>query len=173
MMDLESVHMAYLTDTKRICFLSGETLSISNNIERILQCALDFRSCLVNGVGDFQSDNQGLIDHISQINISQVSLIKKNFDENLKELHSSYLKSPKHGEFGLARFWTCLNYNGYYSDALGNDMCTKFSRVLNNWVDVSVATTSCVICTKYLNITIAVKILFRIFQELHRTPRRR
>ncbi|XP_021758470.1 uncharacterized protein LOC110723421 isoform X2 [Chenopodium quinoa] len=157
MMDLESVHMAYLTDTKRICFLSGETLSISNNIERILQCALDFRSCLVNGVGDFQSDNQGLIDHISQINISQVSLIKKNFDENLKELHSSYLKSPKHGEFGLARFWTCLNYNG----------------VLNNWVDVSVATTSCVICTKYLNITIAVKILFRIFQELHRTPRRR
>ncbi|XP_021720613.1 uncharacterized protein LOC110688206 isoform X1 [Chenopodium quinoa] len=125
MMDLESVHMVYLTDSMRICFLSDETLSISNNIERILQCALDFRSCLVNGLGDFQSDNQGLIDHISQINISQVILIKKNFDENLNELHSSYLKSPKHGDFGLARFWTCLNYNGYYTHALGNDIFSR------------------------------------------------
>ncbi|XP_021744609.1 uncharacterized protein LOC110710586 isoform X2 [Chenopodium quinoa] len=55
------------------------------------------------------------------------------------------------------------------------NLAIKFAmtNVLNNWVDVSVATTSCVICTKYLNITIAVKILFRIFQELHRTPRRR
>ncbi|XP_021749071.1 uncharacterized protein LOC110714824 isoform X2 [Chenopodium quinoa] len=48
------------------------------------------------------------------------------------------------------------------------NLAIKFAmtNVLNNWVDVSVATTSCVICTKYLNITIAVRILFRIFQEL-------
>lgn len=56
------------------CFLSDETLSISNNIEEILQCALDFRSCLANGLGDFKSDNQSLIDHMSQINIPQVRL---------------------------------------------------------------------------------------------------
>ncbi|KNA12914.1 hypothetical protein SOVF_122120, partial [Spinacia oleracea] len=116
MMDLESVHMAYLTDSLRICFLSDETLSISNNIEEILQCALDFRSCLANGLGDFKSDNQSLIDHMSQINIPQAVLIKKKFETNLNELHSSYLKSSKHGEFGLPRFWTCLNYNDYYSD---------------------------------------------------------
>ncbi|XP_021715879.1 uncharacterized protein LOC110683778 [Chenopodium quinoa] len=43
------------------------------------------------------------------------------------------------------------------------NLVIKFAmtNVLNNWVDVSVATTSCVICTKYLNITIAVRILFR------------
>lgn len=122
MMDLESVHMAYLTESLRICFLSDETRSISNNIERILQCALDFRSCLVKELGDIKS-GQGLIDHMSQINISQAVSIKKKFDRNLKELHSSYVKSPKHGEFGLSRFWTCLDYNKYYTDAFGNDMC--------------------------------------------------
>ncbi|KAL2945571.1 Gamma-tubulin complex component 6 [Bienertia sinuspersici] len=120
MMDLESVHMAYLKDSLRICFLSDETLSISQNIERILQCALDFRSCLVKGLGG--SDKQDLVEHMSQINVSQALSIKRKFDKNLKELHSSYLKSSKQGELGLPRLWTCLNYNDYYTDAFVNDM---------------------------------------------------
>ncbi|XP_074273852.1 uncharacterized protein LOC141597333 [Silene latifolia] len=110
MMDLESVHKAYLMESLRICFLSDEMQPISNNMENILQCALDFRSCLTKGAGDIDSDCN------SQINISQALLIKKTFDKNIKELHLSYLKSPKHGEFGLARFWSCLNYNDFYSN---------------------------------------------------------
>lgn len=47
----------------------------------------------------------------------QVLAIKRAFDKNLKELYLCYLKSPKHGEFGLSRFWGYLNYNEYYSDA--------------------------------------------------------
>lgn len=39
----------------------------------------------------------------------------------MKELHLCYLKSPKHGEFGLSHFWEYLNYNKYYSD-VGNEM---------------------------------------------------
>ncbi|XP_057549547.1 uncharacterized protein LOC130827727 isoform X1 [Amaranthus tricolor] len=115
MMDLESVHMAYLEDSLHRCFLSDETRSIANNIEAILQCALDFRSCFVKGLGDVGSDNQCTIDRMLQINMSQVLSIKKKLDKNLKELHFSYVKSPKHGEFGLPRFWTCLNYNEYYA----------------------------------------------------------
>lgn len=54
--------------------------------------------------------------NFSRINISQVLAIKRTFDKNLKELHLCYLKSPKHGEYGLSRFWASLNYNEYYSD---------------------------------------------------------
>ncbi|XAR59611.1 hypothetical protein NMG60_11015508 [Bertholletia excelsa] len=117
MMDLESVHMAYLTDSLDICFLSVEMKSISSIIESILQCALDFRSCLVgasSAVGP--GGDGGIMAPISRINISQVLAIKRSFDKNLKELHLCYLKTPKHKEFGLPRFWACLNYNEYYSD---------------------------------------------------------
>ncbi|KAL6202641.1 hypothetical protein ACLB2K_026347 [Fragaria x ananassa] len=47
----------------------------------------------------------------------KVTAIKQTFDKNMKELHSCYLKSPKHGEFGLPQFWEYLYYNKYYSDA--------------------------------------------------------
>uniref|UniRef100_A0A1J3F095 Gamma-tubulin complex component 6 n=2 Tax=Noccaea caerulescens TaxID=107243 RepID=A0A1J3F095_NOCCA len=104
MMDLESVHMAYLSEALRICFLSDETRAISNIIENILQCALDFRSCLPRGT--------------LGINTSQVMMVKQKFDKELKELHLCHLRSPKHGRFVLSRFWDCLNFNLFYSDIL-------------------------------------------------------
>nr|XP_011463187.1 PREDICTED: gamma-tubulin complex component 6 isoform X2 [Fragaria vesca subsp. vesca] len=117
MMDLQSVHMAYLSDSLHICFLSDETKPIACIIESILQCALDFRSCLTGGVWNAGTGQGNLVATLSGINISQVIAIKRTFDKNMKELHSCYLKSPKHGEFGLSHFWEYLNYNRYYSDA--------------------------------------------------------
>ncbi|XP_010507154.1 PREDICTED: gamma-tubulin complex component 6-like [Camelina sativa] len=118
MMDLESVHMAYLREALRICFLSDETRVISNIIENILQCAVDFRSCLPRGM---QSTGRVPNDSWTKtvgINTSQVMMVKQNFDKELKELHKCHLRSPKHGKSGLSRFWDCLNFNLYYSDIL-------------------------------------------------------
>lgn len=39
------------------CFLSDETRVVSNVIENILQCALDFRSCLPQGTGRVPNDS--------------------------------------------------------------------------------------------------------------------
>jgi len=47
--------------------------------------------------------------------------IKQKFDRSLKELHIRYVKGPKHGKFGLSRFWDYLNYNEYYSN-VSNEM---------------------------------------------------
>ncbi|XP_050370751.1 uncharacterized protein LOC126788785 [Argentina anserina] len=116
MMDLQSVHMAYLLDSLHICFLSDETRPIACIIESILQCALDFRSCLTGRVCDAGTGQANLIARLSGINISQVISIKHTFDKSIKELHFCYLRSPKHGEFGLSHFWEYLNYNKYYSD---------------------------------------------------------
>jgi gamma-tubulin complex component 6 len=143
MMDLESVHMAYLSEALRICFLSDETQIISNIIENILQCALDFRSCLPRGIqstdrvpNDSWTKTLGI--NTSQVytksflrgcfqfvarakfynHIKQVMMVKQNFDKELKELHKCHLRSPKHGKYGLSRFWDYLNFNLYYSDIL-------------------------------------------------------
>ncbi|XP_055833261.1 uncharacterized protein LOC129902197 [Solanum dulcamara] len=103
MMDLHSAHMAYLNDSLRICFLSEETQHIASIIRSILQSAVDFRSCLK---GD----------------IYQVLNMRKSFSKNIKELYLCYLKSPKHGEFGLSSFWERLNYNDHYSEVIGKQM---------------------------------------------------
>lgn len=103
MMDLHSAHMAYLNDSLHICFLSEETQHIASIIRSILQSAVDFRSRLK---GD----------------ISQVLHMRKSFSKNIKELYLCYLKSPKHGEFGLSSFWEHLNYNDHYSDVIGKQM---------------------------------------------------
>ncbi|KAL5576039.1 hypothetical protein UlMin_017738 [Ulmus minor] len=117
MMDLESVHMSYLTDSLHICFLSDEMRPVASIIDSILQCALDFRSCLRGGMwGVGIIDKGDLEGRLSRINISQVLVIKKTFDKNLRDLHLYYLKSPKHGDYRLSRFWDYLNYNGFYSD---------------------------------------------------------
>lgn len=50
--------------------------------------------------------------------IKQVMMVKQNFDKELKELHKCHMRSPKHGKFGLSRFWDYLNFNLYYSDIL-------------------------------------------------------
>ncbi|XP_049353927.1 uncharacterized protein LOC125818481 [Solanum verrucosum] len=103
MMDLHSAHMAYLNDSLHLCFLSEETQHIASIIRSILQSAVDFRSCLK---GD----------------ISQVLNMRKSFSKNIKELYLCYLKSPKHGEFGLSSFWERLNYNDHYSEVIGKQM---------------------------------------------------
>ncbi|KHN30419.1 Gamma-tubulin complex component 6 [Glycine soja] len=121
MMDLESVHMEYLADSLCICFLSDETKAVGSIIESILQCALDFRSCITVGSWDSGSDPEDLLGKLSKINISQVLSIKQKFDRSLKELHICYIKGPKHGNFGLSRFWDYLNYNEYYSN-VSNEM---------------------------------------------------
>ncbi|XP_021892554.1 uncharacterized protein LOC110810642 [Carica papaya] len=115
MMDLEAVHMAYLRESKYICFLSDETRAVGSIIESILQCTLDFRLCLIGSMRNTRDDQSGFL-HNSGINISQVLAIKQKFDRSVKELHICYLKSPKHGEFGLSPFWDYLNFNEYYSD---------------------------------------------------------
>lgn len=103
MMDLHSAHLAYLSDSLHICFLSEETQHIASIIRSILQSAVDFRSCLK---GD----------------ISQVLNMRKSFSKNIKELYLCYVKSPKHGEFGLSSFWERLNYNDHYSEVIGKQM---------------------------------------------------
>ena len=45
----------------------------------------------------------------SMFNLQALS-IERAFDRNLKELHLCYLKSPKHGEFGLSSLCGYLNY---------------------------------------------------------------
>ncbi|CAK8536590.1 unnamed protein product [Lathyrus sativus] len=116
MMDLESVHTEYLADSLRICFLSDETKAMGSIIESILQCALDFRSCITIGAWDIGNDRGDLLGKLSTVNISQVLSIKQKFDRSLNELHVCYVKEPKHVNFGLSRFWEYLNYNQYYSD---------------------------------------------------------
>ncbi|XP_028799971.1 uncharacterized protein LOC114755271 [Neltuma alba] len=120
MMDLESVHTEYIADALHICFLSEETRTVGSIIESILQCALDFRLCLTAGTWEEGIGQENLFGRF-KINISQVLSIKQKFDKNLKELHRCYIKAPKHGGFGLSRFWEYLSYNEYYSD-VSNEM---------------------------------------------------
>ncbi|XP_010541666.1 PREDICTED: gamma-tubulin complex component 6 isoform X2 [Tarenaya hassleriana] len=116
MMDLELVHMTYLNEALHICFLSDETTAISSIIENILQCALDFRSCLPRGIPHTGQEQSNPRSNTLGINTSQVTTLKQNFDKHLKELHSCYLRSPKHRNVGLSRFWGYLNFNQYYSE---------------------------------------------------------
>lgn len=122
MMDLESVHMVYLTESLHICFLSNETRSIASIMKNILQSAMDFRSCLTGSILEARSNDEKSADSFSQIDISQVLSIRTTFAKNLKELYSTYLRSPKHGEFGISRFWDYLNYNEYYAEVVGKQM---------------------------------------------------
>lgn len=116
LMDLESVHMAYLADSLHICFLSDELKVVASIVENILQCALDLRSCLIGTKGGGQLG--GFPDKLSRIDISQVLAAKQAFEKNLMDLHMCYLTAPKHREFGFAQFWGLLNYNEYYSDLI-------------------------------------------------------
>ncbi|XP_031387441.1 uncharacterized protein LOC116200724 [Punica granatum] len=115
MMDLESVHMEYLMDSLHICFLSEETRAIGSIIKNVLQYALDFRGCLVRGVHDTGA-RADLLD--------KVQTIKQKFDKNMEELQRIYLRSPKHGKFGISHFWGFLNCNEYYSN--GSNQNTFF-----------------------------------------------
>ncbi|KAJ0802914.1 putative gamma-tubulin complex component protein [Helianthus annuus] len=106
--DLDIVHMDYLKDSQCICFLSNDMKQIADIIQSILQCALDFRSvAALNG---------GLPD------VSQVLAIKQTFDQNIKQLYTCYLNSPKNVEFSLPRFWEYLDYNHHYSNVINEEM---------------------------------------------------
>ncbi|ONK74272.1 uncharacterized protein A4U43_C03F4550 [Asparagus officinalis] len=123
MLDLETVHKSYLADALHICFLSAETKPISIIIKNILQSALDFRMCFPGSSSmDAESDGKGPLDLCRQINFAQVFLIKTTFERNIKDLYVLYLKSPKHDEFSLCRFWSYLNYNDYYSATIAKEM---------------------------------------------------
>ncbi|GER40671.1 gamma-tubulin complex component [Striga asiatica] len=115
MLDLESVHMSYLTESLHICFLSNETRSIARIIQNILQCAMDFQSCLTRSLLCAGSNDEKSPIKYSHVDISQVHTIRNAFNKNLEDLYLIYLQSPKHDEFGLCRFWDYLNYNDYYS----------------------------------------------------------
>ncbi|WZY98761.1 hypothetical protein YC2023_071090 [Brassica napus] len=117
-MDLESVHMAYLSEALRICFLSDETRVISNTIENILQCAQDFRSCLAGGIQNTARVPNDSWTKTLGINTSQVIVVKQKFEKELKNLHLCHLKSPEHERSGLSRFRDCLNFNLFYSDII-------------------------------------------------------
>ncbi|KAF5816289.1 putative gamma-tubulin complex component protein [Helianthus annuus] len=106
--DLDIVHMDYLKDSQCICFLSNDMKQIADIIQSILQCALDFRSvaALYGGLPD----------------VSQVLTIKQTFDQNIKQLYTCYLNSPKNVEFSLPRFWEYLDYNHHYSNVINEEM---------------------------------------------------
>lgn len=67
------------------CFLSDKTRPVASIIENILQCALDFRSCLTGGICDVGMDQEDLLGTFSRINISQVILTSL-----LKILHTQH-----------------------------------------------------------------------------------
>ncbi|KAH6765994.1 hypothetical protein C2S52_016977 [Perilla frutescens var. hirtella] len=122
MLDLESVHMVYLTESLHICFLSNETQSIAGIIQNILQCAMDFRSCLTGTILGAAAHDEKFPNKFSHIDISQVQVLRRAFAKNLEELYLIYLQSPKHCEFGLPRFWDYLNYNDYYAGLMNKRM---------------------------------------------------
>ncbi|XP_022153772.1 uncharacterized protein LOC111021210 isoform X2 [Momordica charantia] len=121
MMDLESMHMVYLTDALHTCFLSEDTQSVAGIINQILQCALDLRCCFTGDTWNPQVDKAAFSRRLSWINKSQVLGVKKRFERSMKELQLCYLKSPKLGKFGVSRFWEYLNYNNHYCER-GNGM---------------------------------------------------
>ncbi|KAL0914382.1 hypothetical protein M5K25_014726 [Dendrobium thyrsiflorum] len=124
-LDLESVHMLYLADAVHICFLSDDAKEVATIIKNILQCALDFRLCFSgNGFSDHlhEKDESYLR---SRIDFTQVSTVNSSFKKNLKELYLLYIKSPKHREFSLYRFWSHLNFNGYFSTIINKGKKVK------------------------------------------------
>ncbi|KAF2609928.1 hypothetical protein F2Q70_00011874 [Brassica cretica] len=99
MMDLESVHMVYLSEALSITYYN----------------ALDFRSCLPQGTGRVPNDSWT---NTLGIDTCQVMMVKQKFEKEMKDLYMCHRRSPKHGRFGLSRFWDCLNFNLYYSEIL-------------------------------------------------------
>ncbi|CAI9105919.1 OLC1v1004952C1 [Oldenlandia corymbosa var. corymbosa] len=118
MMDFEEAHMEYLTESLHICFLSKETQSIANIIQSMLQCSVELSSCLIACASEVGLSGDDCPE-LPQIDTLRVREIKKTFTKNVKDLFLIYLRTPKHGEFGLSRFWEYLNYNGYYADDWG------------------------------------------------------
>ncbi|EEE61518.1 hypothetical protein OsJ_15814 [Oryza sativa Japonica Group] len=121
MLDLEYVHLCYVTDALHICFLSAETKPIAAIINSILQQALELRSCF-KSLNYISESTVKQLNLDSLINFSQVDAIRTKFEGNIKDLYILHLKSSKYGEIGLYRFWGYLNYNEYHSLMINKDM---------------------------------------------------
>ncbi|KAL6543338.1 hypothetical protein OROHE_010858 [Orobanche hederae] len=96
MLDLEAVHMTYLTESLHICFLSDGTQPVAGIIQNILHCAIDFRSCFTRSILDAGSDDEKVTNRFSRPDISKVQTIRSTFIKNLEDLYLIYLQSPKH-----------------------------------------------------------------------------
>ncbi|PIN06488.1 hypothetical protein CDL12_20943 [Handroanthus impetiginosus] len=83
---------------------------------------MDFQSCLTGSILGDGSDDENLTTRFSRINISKVQSIRRTFSKNLEDLYLIHLQSPKHGEFGVSRFWDYLNYNEYYAGIMNKQM---------------------------------------------------
>lgn len=121
MLDIEYVHLCYVTDALHICFLSNETKPVATIIKSMLQQALEFRSCF-KSLADFSESTVDQLDLHSLINFSKVDSIGSKFESNIKDLYILHSKSSKHEEIGLSRFWGNLNYNEYHSSKLNKDL---------------------------------------------------
>lgn len=117
-LDLEYVHMCYITDALDICFLSDESKQVATIIRSMLQLALELRSCFqsLGGTCDLSVDQ--LSNLHSLINFSQVDAVGTKFEDNIKELYILHEKTSKYGDLGISRFWGYLNYNEYHSTSI-------------------------------------------------------
>ncbi|KAL6652212.1 hypothetical protein ACP70R_011137 [Stipagrostis hirtigluma subsp. patula] len=122
MLDLEYVHLCYVTDALDICFLSNETKPVATVIKSMLQQAWELRSCFksLNDISELTSNQ--LSNLHSLINFSQVDAIRTKFEGNIKDLYTLHSKSSKFGDLGFSRFWGYLNYNEYHSMTVSTDM---------------------------------------------------
>ncbi|CAN6465030.1 unnamed protein product [Victoria cruziana] len=115
LLDLESVHMAYLCEALEICFHGSEMQAIADIIDNILECAVSFPSCFTRYDQKFQINHSSFLDLLTQVNFSQVLAVKVTFEKSMRELHSCYLRYERSREFGLYLFWEYLNFNEYFS----------------------------------------------------------
>ncbi|TVU14863.1 hypothetical protein EJB05_38359 [Eragrostis curvula] len=122
MLDLEYVHLCYVTDALHICFLSNDTKPVAAIIKIIMQQALELRSCFQSLDGISELSVNPLNDLHSLINFSQVDAIRMKFEGSIKDLYILHSKSSKYGELGLSRFWGYLNYNEYHSMTVSANM---------------------------------------------------
>lgn len=121
MLDLEYVHLCYVTDALHICFLSNETKPVATIIKSMLKQALELRSCF-KSLDELSGSTVDQLNLRSLINFSQVDAIRTKFEGNMKDLYILHSKSSKYGELGLSRFWGYLNYNEYHSLTISKDM---------------------------------------------------
>ena len=61
------------------CFLSDEMRPVARIIDSILQCALDFRSCLRGGMWDVGMNQGQQVGRLPRINIAQVIIMSLHF----------------------------------------------------------------------------------------------
>ncbi|XP_031475147.1 uncharacterized protein LOC116247245 isoform X2 [Nymphaea colorata] len=118
LLDLESVHMAYLCEALEICFRGLEMEAVADILDNILECAVNFLSCFTRYGQKFQINCSSLSDLLMQVNISQVLAVKATFEKSMRELHSCYLRYERSREFGLYLFWEYLDFNEYFSNLI-------------------------------------------------------